>query len=213
MNTKCGFACLPGFADCNFNAADGCEQDIDNDPRACGRCGNFCHGECVRGVCHAHWDGEQTVVAISDVAPPFSQDSWELLWLRTDGGTLDLRALGDGLGTPDTLQSVPLASGARPLLTQDNGFIYFTNGGTGDAGVLYLAAAFEPEILASGIDAPGGIQASGDTVYWTSPSTGEVLQTERNGNATRVVASGQDRPGPLAMDSRNLYWVNQGSPR
>jgi len=49
-------ACLPGFADCNNNPADGCEVQLDSDPNHCGACGNACHyghavGVCVDGAC------------------------------------------------------------------------------------------------------------------------------------------------------------------
>ena len=54
---RCGFACNPGFADCNMNAADGCEEDLRVSTRACGACGTACAGPagttstCVAGEC------------------------------------------------------------------------------------------------------------------------------------------------------------------
>ncbi|MFO0606795.1 MAG: hypothetical protein U0324_26725 [Polyangiales bacterium] len=56
---RCAFACNPGFADCNLNPADGCEEDLRTSPRACGACGSACTGgagttsTCVMGSCES----------------------------------------------------------------------------------------------------------------------------------------------------------------
>lgn len=48
--------CVPGFLDCNGDAADGCEVD-ESDPDNCGACGEACggvcclEGRCCEGVC------------------------------------------------------------------------------------------------------------------------------------------------------------------
>lgn len=51
----CDFECVPGFADCNGNAADGCETNLNSHPANCGACGNRCDigaGQpCVEGTC------------------------------------------------------------------------------------------------------------------------------------------------------------------
>ena len=39
---RCGFACNPGFADCDGNPANGCEVVLGNDPRHCAACGTVC---------------------------------------------------------------------------------------------------------------------------------------------------------------------------
>jgi hypothetical protein len=53
-----GLACEPGFADCNGQASDGCETDLESDESNCGRCGNDCaagfqvsSGTCEEGTC------------------------------------------------------------------------------------------------------------------------------------------------------------------
>jgi hypothetical protein len=52
---SCGFLCDRRFADCNGNFDDGCETDIDRDPRNCGGCGVTCDESagqaCVLGQC------------------------------------------------------------------------------------------------------------------------------------------------------------------
>ncbi|MBK6534072.1 MAG: hypothetical protein IPF99_32225 [Deltaproteobacteria bacterium] len=52
----CTTACNPGFADCDGNAANGCETSTLTSEAACGRCGNVCpsaggSAACVAGSC------------------------------------------------------------------------------------------------------------------------------------------------------------------
>src|SRR6185295_7153617 len=58
--------CKPGFADCNRNAADGCEADTQSDPNNCTGCGKRCPtvmngaaacsaGSCGVGKCNANF--------------------------------------------------------------------------------------------------------------------------------------------------------------
>lgn len=51
----CGIACKTGRGDCNGFAGDGCEINLDSDPRNCGACGHACDAEigqpCVKGKC------------------------------------------------------------------------------------------------------------------------------------------------------------------
>jgi hypothetical protein len=52
----CGFRCLDGFADCDGNAANGCEADLRASTAHCGACGRMCvvpNGTplCVAGRC------------------------------------------------------------------------------------------------------------------------------------------------------------------
>ncbi|HET9553874.1 MAG TPA: hypothetical protein VFP50_12965, partial [Anaeromyxobacteraceae bacterium] len=46
----CGFACLPGFADCDGDPSSGCEKDVTADDASCGACGHACAG-CAGGLC------------------------------------------------------------------------------------------------------------------------------------------------------------------
>jgi len=59
---RCGYICRPGFADCNGRSSDGCEVDLNSDPRNCGSCGNACDvgagqpcagGKCATTECDA----------------------------------------------------------------------------------------------------------------------------------------------------------------
>ena len=52
---KCERSCSAGWGDCNGNLLDGCETDINADPKNCGACGKVCDGiagqACVDGRC------------------------------------------------------------------------------------------------------------------------------------------------------------------
>jgi hypothetical protein len=53
----CGFTCAQGFADCDRDAANGCEVDLGGDPANCGACGGACAATpngtptCAAGAC------------------------------------------------------------------------------------------------------------------------------------------------------------------
>ncbi|MDF2695579.1 MAG: Tryptophan synthase alpha chain [Labilithrix sp.] len=51
----CDIVCKTGHGDCNGFAGDGCEVDLETDPRNCGACGHACNAElgqpCVKGKC------------------------------------------------------------------------------------------------------------------------------------------------------------------
>ena len=50
---KCGYACDPGYADCNGDPSDGCEAWLRFDGNHCGKCETACSDgqPCVEGVC------------------------------------------------------------------------------------------------------------------------------------------------------------------
>jgi hypothetical protein len=50
--SRCVLACLAGFADCDDNAANGCEVNTRTSATSCGACGNACpSGICAGSVC------------------------------------------------------------------------------------------------------------------------------------------------------------------
>jgi hypothetical protein len=52
---ECSYVCFPGFADCDGDYDNGCEVNLQNDPRHCGSCKTPCPlgpGQpCVAGQC------------------------------------------------------------------------------------------------------------------------------------------------------------------
>jgi hypothetical protein len=51
---QCQITCNPGFVDCNNDPTDGCEANLNNDPKNCSQCGMVCPMNlpyCSMGVC------------------------------------------------------------------------------------------------------------------------------------------------------------------
>ncbi|HEY7118467.1 MAG TPA: hypothetical protein VH475_17895 [Tepidisphaeraceae bacterium] len=66
-NGACGFACNPGYADCDGNAANGCETALGTDAN-CGHCGDTCvedDNQCNSVSCNPFF-GECRPIAVSD---------------------------------------------------------------------------------------------------------------------------------------------------
>jgi hypothetical protein len=96
----CGFVCANGFADCDGDATNGCEVDLQNDPNRCGSCMRRCTaanasvqcraGNCQLGACTAGFGN-------CDGNP-------------TNGCETDLRSTLNHCGACGALCSVPNAS-------------------------------------------------------------------------------------------------------
>ena len=51
---KASVVCMPGTANCDGNATNGCEVNTNNDPKNCGKCGTLCpmnKPACIAGIC------------------------------------------------------------------------------------------------------------------------------------------------------------------
>ena len=59
----CGFACLPGYADCDSNPDNGCETNLRGD-RTCGACARSCLGRphAARGACGDSAEGPRCAI-------------------------------------------------------------------------------------------------------------------------------------------------------
>jgi hypothetical protein len=216
LGRQCGSACDGSHADCNGLQDDGCEVDVASDAMNCGGCGIRCHGDCAQGACNARWEGEASVVALSD--GPFL-GRVRVFWLRSDSGMLDVRSGPFDGGDAVTVASVPAIAGVPPVAVQDDGGLYFCNGGAlqpdGDGGIIYRLAldtkGAVPALLADAQDAPGGILLVGGMLYWTNHSGGQVMRIPVAGGIREVVADGQNHPRALANDDQRLFWVNEGT--
>jgi alpha-tubulin suppressor-like RCC1 family protein len=98
--------CDPGYADCNTSFPDGCEAKLDNDPGACGRCGNACAAgrTCSQGQC---------LEASRVVSGPASRHACAILsdnslrcWGNDDYGQIGDNATCSGAGSCVTASAV-----------------------------------------------------------------------------------------------------------
>jgi hypothetical protein len=65
-------SCSAGFGDCDGNAANGCEANLETDPDNCGACGTVCvSGTCSSGMCSGTVCGARKVYSIvGETTPP-----------------------------------------------------------------------------------------------------------------------------------------------
>jgi hypothetical protein len=62
VDGSCGVVCQQGFADCDGNAANGCETDVTSDVANCGGCGRVCAGANATMAC----EGSTCVIIACD---------------------------------------------------------------------------------------------------------------------------------------------------
>ena len=215
----CGFSCKPLYAHCTGNAADGCETSL-NTVQNCGACGRPCHGTCLAGVCHSSFEGEKGVSGLSDSDGDLAAPGVGLVWIASDGGTLDLRhGPADG-GPAVTLASVPGRDGGVPPATFQAGrTLWFTTGSPretdGGGGAVYRlevdAPGAGPSLVADGQDGPGAVLVTGGAVFWSNTLGGQVLRARLDGGDAQVVAADQKRPRAMTFANGKLYWVDEGT--
>jgi hypothetical protein len=103
--------CASGFGDCDGNAANGCEQDLNGSVDHCGACGNVCANSCDSGLAFSEsW--ESGTGAWRTTGAPVS--------LASDGsacGMFERETLSAQGGRVFTAAGIPVNSGASYCLT------------------------------------------------------------------------------------------------
>jgi hypothetical protein len=129
----CGVRCNAGFADCDGNAANGCEADTSRDARNCGACGSACSaGFCDAGRCGA----QPSCRAILQATPGAASGTYTID-PDGDGGAAPLTAYCDMTTDGGGWTLVAYASrGSVSALSSDTGirnlYSLATGGGTYD---------------------------------------------------------------------------------
>jgi hypothetical protein len=158
----CSALCQVGYADCNGNAADGCEVQLSSDAANCGHCGNACPNgvACTGGLCGMPM-GESVLVvhAMKGMPPTFAADVQS--HLMGTGAFLKVDLFDASVATPSLAQ---LAAYTAVLAFSDpSGFsngtqlgdtlaAYFDGGGR----VVLAGEAFDPLAGVGGTFASGG---------------------------------------------------------
>jgi hypothetical protein len=127
--TGCGFSCNDGFADCDGEPSNGCEQNISTDALNCGACGVSCYGgSCSAGHCEYPFDvvadfSGATGTLIDMVVSGPSVYLWSF-----DNGTSRFERAATNGGDLELISSLPVV----PHNTKDNVLLV-------NADVLYAA--------------------------------------------------------------------------
>lgn len=221
---QCSWACEAGFADCNGDAADGCEANIANDGANCGACGQSCRGaSCSAGLCAP--TQIVTGASISDLA--LSGNALYFVQTGTPQGQF----------ADANVQSVPVSGGVTTVLvpgvdwTHSDYLSYVPGHLTANGNALFWLTAYGSvrtvATNGSGLKtivtsdsmsglSTGWIVADANYVYWTDEgevgmSNGRVLRVGRGGGSVSVLASSEDVPRGIVVDSTGVYWCNQGN--
>ncbi|HRI63216.1 MAG TPA: hypothetical protein PK156_03235 [Polyangium sp.] len=130
-NGMCGLNCANGFADCNNNAADGCEVNLQTSTANCGACGYICSG--TNGVSTACTAGKCTPTCLSGFGnciqpmPPTADDGCETVTLDD---VFNCGACGRVCGSMNTGSRVCV--GSTCVSTCDLGFANCNTPSTGN---------------------------------------------------------------------------------
>jgi hypothetical protein len=195
----CGFVCLPGYADCNAVATDGCEVNTRTSTSHCGACGNACPAgsACVSGVC-----SQSTRTLESFELAPWPRAPW----VGSSAGTRETTcAQGGAYGVlnPNWIYRTDVSVGAPGTrysgwfrLTGTSGRAYMGFGAT-SAGAWSLVVAFNTgALLFQRNEGYGYTDLTTTPVTWASGQwyRAEVeFGTARAGDGAGVHGHGQPR--------------------
>ena len=193
---------LKDHRDCNHDANDGCEVDLQTDVGNCGECGRACAGVgakrvgCVEGKCqvacdkgHGDCDGKPETgceTALLTDAKNCGRCGFAC------GGT----ACDDGLCAPKLVATV---KAAQHLAVVD-GRVYFYDADAKQ--ILRVSSGGAPERVAEQVGALASLVAGADVVVWSAekPAAVFALATGPDAGPAKQIAGPLPRPSPLVLD-------------
>ena len=199
----CGFTCNGGYADCDGNAANGCEAKLDSDGNNCASCGHSCLG----GACSA-----------SACQPVKIVDAPSSTWLAVDDTSLyyvDQNGLEAHRKDNSAGWSVGLSLGSHGVaLAQDAAAVYTRD----SAGVVLKFAKNNAATTVLGqqvsqLPGAGSLVVGGGNVYFTDTYTKQMYYVSTAGGSIYPVYTviGNFTLGRMAADSSGLMWIEGGS--
>ena len=194
----CGFSCNFGFADCNGEARDGCEQNVLDDHNNCGGCNVRCPtGNCMGGACELvppQGAGDSASLAVDESGIYFTtgQNPGDVMFATKSGGNLTQLATGEA---------------APAGITTDTNFVYFTCAGDGTVRRVDKTGANET-ILVQSQSQPFDVRTDGQALYWTNAGNGTVskLLLSTGVGIPQRLAQNQSRPTALALGGSDVIF-------
>lgn len=199
---KCEFTCEAGWKNCGPDS-EGCNKNVDSDPKNCGACGR----DCLGGTCAA---GQCSIIPLATgQATPnaLAVDANNVYFVNGGNGKL-MRMGKDGSGLADGLAGATLTD-PRALVTDGQRLVWSNY--NANAAVKLQRANVNGSGIADVGDSfgtfAGGLAISGNTIAWTNRSgTNRVVRAPAAGGAAVVVATGNVEPAGVAVDATHVYW-------
>ena len=191
--------CTAPQADCNNNAADGCETDLNTDALHCGQCGRDCQGgTCNQGMCSA-----VTMWSAANARPRrIALDATHIYFLEFTNGIL--RRIPKAGGSVEILAA---AKKQGTNLAVDSTHVYFVDD-------FELTVNRVPktggtvEQLATLSGAATWLTLDSANVYVSeSAAQGKIYKLSKAGGAPTALASSL-WPAGVAVSATHAYWPN-----
>ena len=213
-------ACTEGWADCDGNAANGCESNTAKDSFNCGACGNPCKLSHSSSVCEAgacvvacldSWGDCDGNTANGCESPLTGADSC---------GACGVKCSGSGPNTTGSCKGGACASecaagfddctsapGCETAVSKDPkncGACAHDCGGQACVG-----GECVPSVLYSDANAsPTGLALGASAVFWTDPYLDQVGMAPKGGGAAKILAESTSSPWGIAADGSSVYWAS-----
>jgi hypothetical protein len=201
---KCSItSCPSGSADCNKQAADGCEVDTDTSTTDCGSCGSTCDGVCVAGDCLPA--KQPTLTDLATGLGYASSDQGEPCRLAVDGTNAYWVA-------PAGLMSVPKGGGSVSTLVSASSPTSLAFDGTD----IYFSTSAGIQRVPKGGGTPISIATSPatclalDSTYIYFTGSGGVYKVQKSATPsteTPVQIAAATGPTSINVDATDIFWV------
>jgi len=192
--------CVDGEADCDGNAANGCETDLATSEPHCGACGHDCSGgTCDDGACLIETPAFGCRALAVDDANVYRAGNDLTKSSKKGGGAAVLGPYPAGIALDST--DVFYIRDLSP----DPSEVGRVSKSGGPTSLLATTPSTKP---------PGGVAVDATSVVWTEliysqwdPAGGSLRSMPKAGGAITTLASGLDGPEHIALDATHAYWT------
>lgn len=222
----CGFTCNAGFADCDGNAANGCEVNLNSDGVNCGSCGHSCGGGACSNAsgtptCQSQTLGGSFTAEVTSFTVNAGTIYWGQIpsWGSSASGSIDSMSAAGG---PMNVVATQAASGSHEPIYYPNdvqvagtsGNLYWSTVAHNCSGTCQYNAAFW-EFAGGLAGSLGGNLSGGAIQFMTVVSDNTALWSDgvhvRNGNSIQVDSNAGMKVAGLASDGTNVYWTDSNA--
>jgi hypothetical protein len=190
----CNLTCQGTYSDCDGDKSNGCEAELQTDPKNCGKCGHVCEGDCKYSclpvTLSTQLNHPAEVVVTQGAAYVASPQA--IVKVPLDG------SMPFGIGNIPA-QNVP------QFLAYDSKNLYFFDAASSAIDYVALPDGGSVKLLVSN-QVPTAIVADDNGVYWSDSTTASIRRFDASqpGFSVAVVP---EYAGHLAMTATTLVWA------